>query len=403
MMLMALALSLQEPAPFTGPCALPEATEAATAHAAACDAAIAAAEPAARAQLLLARGYAYNEKGDSLAALTDLDAAVAADPRNVGARQERAYTNNELGNYTEALADLDACAALGVATPRLFTERALSRLKLGDIAGAVADRDKVLAIAPDDAQALLARAGDLMWLGRFADARHDLDQAGAIAAKSGDADMKQSIERRRATLALWSTGAAPDAGRACLDAEKKSDFKRPNLIATCTAAFLAAPKGKDKAEFLTARALTWTVGQQDPTSATLDEQMAAALDPGNPDLHANLGYSYVNARHSWAAVREFDKALAIKESWTALAGRASARYNRGNADGAFADAKRSFELRPNEVALTVLGDLFHDKKDDKGAKLYWMGAYHLGDRDDGLIERLKSIGVTDPAHEPAAK
>ena len=401
MMLMALAFSLQDVG--KGPCALPEATTAGTADAAACNAAITTADPAARAQRLLERGYAYNEKNDSLSALIDLDAAVAADPRNVAARQERAYTNNELGNYAEALADLDASAALGVATPRLFTERAVSKLKLGDFKGAVADRDRVLAIAPEDADGLLARADDLLWLGRFADAREDLDKVAAIAAKSGDAGVKHAVERRRATLALWSTGAAPSPDAACREAEKQSDFKRPNLIATCTAAFLAAPTGKAQAALLTIRALAWTVGQQDPKSATLDEQMAAALDPANPDLHANLGFSYVNAHHSWAAVREFDKALALKESWTALAGRASARYNRGNPDGAFADAKRSFELKPNEVALTVLGDLMHDKKDDKAARLYWMGAYHLGDRDDGLIERLKSIGVTDPAHEPAGK
>lgn len=402
-MLMALALSLQEPVQPDKPCMPPAATEAGSAEAKACEKAIVLADRTGRAQLLTQRGYAWNEKNDALAALTDLDAAVAADPDNMPARQERAFTNNDLGNYAEGLADLDAAAAHGVATARLFTERALSRLKLGDIKGAVADRDRVIAITPDDAQAFLARAGDLLWLGHFADARADLDRADAIAAKSGDADLKQSIDSRRATLALLSTDAAPDADAACRAAEKHSDFKPPNLIATCTAAFLAAPTDKAKAELLTIRSLAWTVGHQDPKSATLDAQMAASLDPGNADLHANLGYSYVNARHSWAAVREFDRALAIKESWTALAGRAAARYNRDDAAGAFADAKRSFEIKPNEVALTVLGDLLHDKKDDKAAKLYWMGAYHLGDRDDGLIERLKSIGVTDPAQEPAAK
>ena len=58
-------------------------------------------------------------------------------------------------------------------------------------------------------------------------------------------------------------------------------------------------------------------------------------------------------------------------------------------------------MQPNELALTVLGDLaLNDLHDAKAAKEYWMGAYHLGDHDDGLMARLKSVGVDDPAKEP---
>jgi len=64
------------------------------------------------------------------------------------------------------------------------------------------------------------------------------------------------------------------------------------------------------------------------------------------------------------------------------------------------DAKESFELHPNELALWVLGDLAIDKNDKEGAKRFWMGAYHLGSRDDRLLQRLKSVGVQDPATEP---
>jgi len=84
----------------------------------------------------------------------------------------------------------------------------------------------------------------------------------------------------------------------------------------------------------------------------------------------------------------------------ALAGRASAHYNLGEKNLAFRDAKESFEMHPSVLALWMLGDLAKDKHDDASAKLYWMGAYHLGSRDDGLLERLKSAGVPDPAMEP---
>jgi hypothetical protein len=48
----------------------------------------------------------------------------------------------------------------------------------------------------------------------------------------------------------------------------------------------------------------------------------------------------------------------------------------------------------------VLGDLSHDRGDTARARSFWMGAWHLGDRDDGLIERLRSIGIDHPENEP---
>src|SRR4029079_16232085 len=76
-------------------------------------------------------------------------------------------------------------------------------------------------------------------------------------------------------------------------------------------------------------------------------------------------------------------------------------YSLQRSDEAFADAKRSYELHPNELALSVLGDIVHDRKDDKAAKLLWMRAYHMGDQEDGLIASLKSIGVDHPEDDLA--
>lgn len=84
----------------------------------------------------------------------------------------------------------------------------------------------------------------------------------------------------------------------------------------------------------------------------------------------------------------------------ALAGRSSAHYNLGEKNRAFHDARESFEMQPNELALWMLGDLAKDKHNDARAKSFWMGAYHLGSRDDRLLERLRSVGVSDPEKEP---
>ena len=70
-------------------------------------------------------------------------------------------------------------------------------------------------------------------------------------------------------------------------------------------------------------------------------------------------------------VAAFNRAVALKTGFVPLSGRAAAKYNLGDDDGAFADAKASFELKPNVVALTVLGDLALNKlHDPKAAKLY---------------------------------
>jgi hypothetical protein len=93
----------------------------------------------------------------------------------------------------------------------------------------------------------------------------------------------------------------------------------------------------------------------------------------------------------------------ISETWPALAQRAAAKHNLQDSEGAFADARRSFEIEPNEVALLVLGDLSKERGDVASAKLYWMGAWRLGSRDDGIVERLKSVGVDHPDREPRPK
>src|SRR5207245_1536182 len=103
------------------------------------------------------------------------------------------------------------------------------------------------------------------------------------------------------------------------------------------------------------------------------------------------GSAYLQESHSWAALQEFDRSLKIRRSYLALAGRASAYYNLGEKKLAFLDAEESFNMHPNELVLWVLGDLAKDQHDDARAKFFWMELYHLGSRDDRLLESLKGV------------
>lgn len=359
----------------------------------ACDAAIAAvADPKTKALLLFRSAFADNDVSNNLAARPKLEQAVKLDPTNANAWHELGYTANALGDFAEGERAANAEIALRKDVAAAYQERAYARLRLADFAGTYADRDREIALNPGNADPLIGRVEAAMWLGRFDKARADLDTAQSI----GDEAMRRTVASYHARLAQWSTRSAKGA-TGCVFPQ--TGELAPNYIGDCTAAFLAGKTLAERADALTNRAAGWlTLGNQE--AMVMDRMIAAAIEPGNADRHANLGFSLLSVRHSWAAERAFNRALAIKESWAALGGRAMAKYNQQDAQGAFADAKRSFEIEPNEIALTALGDIAHDQGDDKSARLYWMGAYHIGATSDTMLSRLKSIGIDHPEKEP---
>ena len=108
-------------------------------------------------------------------------------------------------------------------------------------------------------------------------------------------------------------------------------------------------------------------------------------------------FAYIGVAHSRAAIQEFDRALAMKQHFMALAGRANARSNIGDAAGAEADALASMKIKPNQLAAWVLGDIALERGDRERARAMYLGAWQLGSRDDRLIAKLKELGVDDPA------
>jgi tetratricopeptide (TPR) repeat protein len=358
-------------------------------------------DPAKKAELHFRRAYVLNERQAYQDSLNDLNAACTLVPRNAAYLHERAYTLNSLGRYREALVDLDAQASIEPLAPTVYQERALTRTRLGDWAGALADRSQEAKLRPESMSALVGRAQARLWLGQFAEARQDLKAAAGLQTDPPNRDDAKYLERVSGLVDAWTHHSAGDSpGAKCSRATTNDDFSRPTLIGDCTLAFLAAKTPTEQSDALTIRAIAWLSARQSQHDATNDHEAAAALDPGNPDRHTNLGFAYLQERHSWGARQEFDRSLEIRRTYAALAGRAEAHENLGEKNLAFADAKESFEMHPNEIALWVLGDLAEDKHDEASAKRFWMGAYRLGSRDDRLLERLRSVGVKDPAGEP---
>jgi tetratricopeptide (TPR) repeat protein len=346
--------------------------------------------------LLFGRAYAAVDQYQYDPAIVDLDAAIVADPDCTQCRHERAYLHAELGNYARAISDLDHEIRLTPQAANAFAERGFARTFNGDLAGAYEDHAKHLELKPDSVGALIARGEAALWLGRFdaADADALLAQSRAKAIRD-EKSLARAIELREDIQLLRTPSRGPKAGRCELPQELDASGDK-TLIGDCTRAFLDAKTGAAKADALTTRSTAWTVLRSSPNNAAVDLRVAAGLDPGNPLRYINLGYAYLLTSHSWAAAREFDRALAIQKSPQALAGRASARRNLGDLKGAETDALASMELEPNEAAAWLLGDLAFEAGDRESAREFYLAIFRAGSRDDRLLERLKELGVPDP-------
>jgi tetratricopeptide (TPR) repeat protein len=357
---------------------------------AACNAAIDNAhDPAAKSVLLFRRAYVFDASGDAKkyqAALDDLNAAIKLESKNYNALHERAYLYNEYGRWAEARADLDAQLALTPDDSQGWQERALSRAKLGDLKGAYDDRNAAVRAGDTSPDAYLARATAAMWVGKFDIAQSD------IAHAAGDA--KQNADALAAELALWQAHGDKPAD-ACATAAKTGAFQKES-VGDCTVAFLAAGNDKDRAGALTNRAMAWLIGRQNQLNWVRDLEVVAALDP-SPHALSNLGFAYMDMRHSAAALPLFEKSIAAEPAFYNYAGLAAAKLNTGDLAGAEAAARKSNEYRKNDVAMLVLGDAAYARTKKYGdAKAFWIAAYNLGGHGDDVVARLKDAGVPVP-------
>ncbi|MBL8536244.1 MAG: hypothetical protein JNM59_02440 [Hyphomonadaceae bacterium] len=350
------------------------------------------ADPVHRATLLFLRAYAFNEAENFEAALADLDAALVLTPSNPLLLHERAYTLIELARYHEAEATLDAEARVQPDNPAVYQERALARFHQANLRGAFEDRDRVVGLAPGDSEALLARAKAALWLGRFDEARRDHAAALALSTTPSEAGMETD------EIDLWARSTPNGRPQELCQLERlEGTSPPPYVIGDCTAWFLSAQTPAEQADALTTRSVALRLLRGSDGAGIEDLSVAAALDPDNWRMHFNLGQSYLEVRHSWAARLEFQRSLELERNSYGYAGRSIANFNLGDVEAATADALASLEIEPNFQAFIVLGDIaMYHQHDTNAARRHWLAAYRLGPRDDRLIARLREVGVLNP-------
>ena len=103
----------------------------------------------------VSRGQYHILRGDTLAALTDLDKAIGVDKNRAQAYAQRGVLTALYRNdYDAALADIDRALRLEPNTPSHYINRALIRYYREDLRGAMDDYDKVISLDPTN---LIAR------------------------------------------------------------------------------------------------------------------------------------------------------------------------------------------------------------------------------------------------------
>lgn len=371
---------------------------------AACDAAIAKeTDPAAKSVLLYRRAYEIIDQHDFKTypqAIALLSQAITLFPGNYRALHERAYVYNEYGRWAEALKDIDQRIALQPQEYDGYQERAMSRFNLGDLAGAYDDRNTVVLLKPGWVIGLIARADAATWLGRFDDALRDLDAASLITDKTEE--QVQDMKSLRKDIAIM-TKTSHRGAKGCTNGADVDVIEKATIVGDCTRAFLDAATLEAKAKALTSRSIGWLVNEN-VSNAEADNVVAVALDPNNPDLHANLGFAYERSHHSTAAIEEFNRSIALQPTYGAYAGRGEAELNLHDWDGAIADGKKSFAMKPNALAMWVIGEAVYGKSNSPDeAKAFWVGAWRLGMHDDALVQRLKAAGVPIPPPDDPPK
>lgn len=105
-----------------------------------------------------ARGRFNVLRGDTVAALSDLDRAISIDPSLVNAHLMRADINASRRNWQEAMSDMDQAVKLRPQEADLYVNRAFVRYNADDFFGAMSDYNYALQLNPNNAAALFNRA-----------------------------------------------------------------------------------------------------------------------------------------------------------------------------------------------------------------------------------------------------
>jgi tetratricopeptide (TPR) repeat protein len=251
-------------------------------------------------------------------ALTELDAAIAAEPKAAYLHQLRGGVLQVVKDDAAAQAEYDAALALDK-TSDGYVRRANARLAK-DYAGSLADFDQALKLKPDNRNALIQRARTEAQAGKIEQAVAHID---AVAAEDPD---NVSVRETRA----WVYAKAGKTDLAVADIDWIRGFIDPsssNLNNLCYAQAMS---------------------NLSLTKALADCDRAVELAPTNAAFRDSRAFVLLRLDRVDEALAEYDRVLKLSPYQTdSLFGRAIARMRKGQVQDARADLAAARALTPH--------------------------------------------------------
>jgi tetratricopeptide (TPR) repeat protein len=310
-------------------------------------------------------------------ALTILDRALDARPRDAGMLTGRGHILWHLGRYDEALAALDRAITIdpNLASAHFYRGSVLS--SLGRAEQALAALREAVRLQPGDASSHdslgieLAKQGD--WNGAILEHREairlnpDRVEAHSNLAiallRKGDLDGAILESRRAVRLRPDHVEAHNNLGAAL---SEKGDWDA--AILEYRDAIQLRPDYAD-AHYNLGRALA-VKGNRD--GAVLEFREATRLKPDHAEAHYNLGVALRENGDRDGAILEFREATRLQpDFFEAHYNLGHALYRKGDPDGAISEYVKANGIRPDADVCYMLGRAFSVKRDLDGE----IGAY----------------------------
>jgi tetratricopeptide (TPR) repeat protein/tRNA A-37 threonylcarbamoyl transferase component Bud32 len=308
-------------------------------------------------------GAALHDKNDLDGAIAAYKKAIAIDPKDAGAHYNLGIALHDKRDLAEAIAEYNKAIVIDPKHVEPYTNLGNALAAQGNLDGAITCYKKAIAIDPNYAKAHTN-------LGNALTAKKDL--AGAIAA------YKQAI-----ALDPKYALAHSSLGNALL---RKGDLAR--AIAAYKHALDLTPKN---ANFHNGLGFALKANR-DLDGAIAEFKKAIALDPKFAEAHNNLGNALYAKPDLDGAIDAYKQAIAIDPKF------ALAHYNLGNAlaaqgnlDGAITCYKKAIAIDPRDAeAHTGLGNALYAKQNLDGAMAAYQKAIAI---DPKLAPAHSNLGI----------
>jgi predicted O-linked N-acetylglucosamine transferase (SPINDLY family) len=314
-------------------------------------------------------GVIHHQRGEHIAAIRQIDAALRINPAAATAHNNRGVALAELERHGEAVESYDRAIGLAPDYVDARFNRGNALKELGQFDAALASYDGVLALAPDHAVAFAKRGNVLSALGRFDEAVESYARATALQPGYSEAfnnrgvalvklgRFAEAMESYQLAIAIRPDDAEALSNRGLALAELA---RYEDALASYDKAIALDPSG---AEPFNNRGLALAeLGRFEDALASYDR--AIALRPDYHEAFNSRGVALAELRRFGEALESYDRAIAHKpDSPEAFSNRGNALGELARNEEALASYQRAIALEPDSVeALYNLGNTLHRLK-----------------------------------------